>query len=419
MMNEGGVAYRKMVELSDFYKRVPGTGQTLSGLGLAYFSAQDGLENFIDKFGMSVIDTPTPRQMALHPTAKFARMKMGAYDYLMKPRNALLRDGSPKALEAYRSLRRKMPIYFAECWIGTSGDMGFNLEKIDQRLIELERHSKMIKGNFQWEQNIPDTRVIFVPNENGRWEVSLTLDESQTNLKKKVSVYNVQSGKWEWQWQGLHFPQFTVGVDPFEYTNKADSKNTESNSRQSNGGLAVLRERDLEVDRGDDPTEWKTRRLIVCYSYRPSSTYEFNEDVLMTAVYYGGSVFMERNKTNCWEHFILRGYGGFLQYETDMSTGKIKDKPGAYTTDDVKGELFSETKDYINFASGIDEHASYLKECKNIRGKEELTKYDLFAAAGYCLLGSKRKTGGIYAKKKVKESNNASISGMLKAITGR
>lgn len=418
MMNEGGSAYRKLCEMSDFYKRIPGKGQTLSGLGLGYFSAIDGLENFIDCFGMSVVGTPTQRQRELNPNAYFSRIKMGSYEYLMKERTALLNDGSPKALESYRSLRRKMPMCFAECWIGTSGDMGFNLEKIDQRLIELERQTKMIKGNFTWEQNIPDTRVVFVPNENGRWEVSMTLDPSQSNLKKKVQVYNTQVSKWEWQWQGLHFNEFTIGVDPFEYTNKAESKNQENNSRQSNGGLAVLRERDLEIDRGDDPSEWTTRRIVVCYSYRPASTYDFNEDVLMTCVYYGGSCYVENNKTNSWEHFILRGFGGYLQYDTDMSTGKVKDKPGAYTTDAVKGELFSETKDYINFTSRIDEHASYLKECKNIRGKEEMTKFDLFAAAGYCFLGSKRKTGGIYSKKKEKQQSSVSVKDLMKAIRG-
>ena len=419
MMNEGGTAYRKLTELSDFYRRIPGKGQTLSGLGLIFFPAHRGLENFIDKFGMSVVEKPTKRQIELSPDAKFARLKMGAHEYLMKERTALLAEGSPRALETYRSIRRKMPMCFAECWIGTSGDMGFNLEKIDQRLMELDRKSKMIKGNFQWEQNIPDTRVIFVPNENGRWEVSLTLDSSQTNLKKKVQVYNARTNMWEWQWQGLHFNEFTLGADPFEYTNKAESKQRDDSSRQSNGGFGVLRSRSLEVDKSDDPSEWTTRRFVCSYSYRPPSTYEFNEDVIMTCVYYGCSVYMERNKTSLWQGLVERGYGGFLQFDVNLSTGKPNDKPGSYAGEDTKNELFSETKDYVNYHCHIEEHSSYLKEVKNIRGREEMTKYDRFTGHGWALVGDKRKSGGLYSKKQEKQSNNASVSGVLKAIMGR
>jgi hypothetical protein len=416
-MNEGGMAFRKLTELSDFYRRIDGKGQTFSGLGLVFFPAQDGLENFIDKFGMSVIDKPTERQKRLSPNSLFARMNLGAYEYLMKERRALLQDGSPRAMETYRSIRRKMPMNFAECWIGTSGDMGFDLEKIDQRLMELERRSKVVRGDFKWEHDIVDSEVIFIPNEGGRFEVSLILDRSQTNLKTKTRVYNPRVKKYEWQWKGLNHMSRTTGIDPVEYTTKTESKMREDASRQSNFGLSTLNERDSTVDLDDDPSKWTTRRCIQTYSYRPSSVYDANEDALMCCVYYGSAAYVERNKTSCIQHFIERGYGGFLQTDLDKVTGKPKETPGAYATTETKTELFTEWKDFISYHCHLEEHTSLLREAKQIRGVEELTKYDLFASFGWALVGSKRKLGGYSTKKKIEAERGVTVKSVMSVLS--
>lgn len=417
MMNEGGAQFRKLTELSNFYRRIDGKGQTLSGLGLVFFHAQDGLENFIDRFGMSVINKPTERQKMLSPDALFSRMNIGAYDYLMKERQSLLRDGSPRAMETYRSIRRKMPMSFAECWIGTSGDMGFDLEKIDQRLMELERKSKVIKGNFKWEGGVVDSNVIFVPDENGRFEVSLLLDRSQSNLKTKVRVYNPRTAKYEWQWRGNAFLTRSMGVDPVEYTTKTESKMRDDASRQSDFSFSTLQERDLTIDKSDDPNTWKTRRCIQTYCYRPASMYDANEDALMCAVYYGAGVEIENNKKNTIQHFIERGYGGFLVFDLDPVTGRPKETPGIYATVNTINELFAEIKDYIAYHSHVCEHVSLLKQFKMLRGREELTKYDLAASFGWALVRSKR-MGGIYTRKEIKVERGVTVRSVIGALTG-
>ena len=416
-MNEGGIEYRKMCDSSNFFHRIQGQGQTFSGLGLMFMPAQDGLENFIDRFGMSVIYAPTERQIRLSPESKFARLKMGSHEHLMQERRSLLADGSPRALEKYRSIRRKMPMAYAECWIGTTGDMGFDLEKLDQREIELQRRSKVIQGNFVWEKNIPDTRVVFIPDVNGKWEVSLRLDDSMTNLKVKTKIYNSRVGKWEWQWKGANSDKFLFGADPVEWQNKTESQMREDKSRQSDIGCAGLRERDESIDKGDDPSTWTTRRFICMFSGRPASTYDGNEEILKAVVYYGGLLNCESNKTNLLQHFIERGYGGFLYVEKDVRTGKHKDKPGIYAGEGTKAELFGEVKDYINYHAHIEEHLSYVRQCKAIRGREELSKFDLFAAAGWALMLSKRLTGGYYIKKPIVEERPVNIRSLLNAFT--
>jgi len=57
-------------------------------LGLMFFPAYDGLEGFIDRFGMSVIGTPTDRQMKLRAEAEFAGLRMGAKQWQQEERDA-------------------------------------------------------------------------------------------------------------------------------------------------------------------------------------------------------------------------------------------------------------------------------------------------------------------------------------------
>ena len=419
-MDEGGIAYYKMAQLSDFYHRIPGKGQTHSGLGLVFFSGVDGLENFIDRHGMSVIDTPTERQRRLRSDALFAKMNIGAMDYLMKERESLLSKGTPEALESYRSLRRKMPIYYAECWLGTSGDMGFDLEKIDQRLIELRRKSNIIKGNFEWENGIVDGRVVFVPSENGKFEVCRLLPDTLSNKKTNQRVYVGKKRTWEWQHAPLFPERFTCGADPFRFENKQASQLRENKSRQSDGGLAVFWERDKSIDKDDDITKWISHKFVVSYRYRPSSTFEYNEDALKVCVYYGATLYPEINVEHTWEHFLDRGYGGYLQYDVDTATGKFKEKPGAYSLEKSKGALFSWIKDYILTRCHAEEFASFLQEVKDIQGPEQMTKFDRFTAHGLAGLGSLSKAGSMYyGKNKQDDMEGMSLRSMANFLSGR
>ena len=110
----------------------------------------------------------------------------------------------------------------------------------------------------------------------------------------------------------------------------------------------------------------------------------------MASVYFGSMVYMERNIERGWEYFIDRGYGGYLMYEVDRQTGKKRDKPGFTSLTLSKASLFSETKDYIEYRGAKERHSTYLKECKDIKGQEEMTKYDRFTAHGAALLGSRQ-----------------------------
>jgi hypothetical protein len=205
--------------------------------------------------------------------------------------------------------------------------------------------------------------------------------------------------------------RFTIGADPFDYSNQRGNINM---GYQSDGGIAVLYEYDPLIDGGkDDPTSWESRRFIASYRYRSASLEEYNEDVLMACEYFGGMLYLERNKTRTWEHFISRARGGYLKFDQNLMTGQLSDKPGFYSLSANKDELFSEIKDYIAFRGHKEAHTSFLEECRNIRSKDEMTKYDRLTAHGAALLGSRSSHG------KAEELMNANVINLDGIFTRR
>lgn len=397
-INSSGKAFLDMLDLSDFYCRGE-NGQTSSGLAAMVFPAYDGLEGFIDFFGMSVIHDPTEEQLAMRPDAQFAVFKKGSYEYQMGKRADFLKTGTPAAMQSYRAYVKKYPHRSNELTIGTSGDMGFDYEVIDKRMAELRKLKSLGKlpvkvGNFyRHNNNHPEANVYWKTEEGGRFEISFEPPPELTNLKRRTMGWDVNQGKFVAQWEPVYKSRFICGCDPFEYSN--DNKANDTSSGQSDGGIAILRERDEAIDKSDDPHDWHTRTFVLSYRYRPASLMEYNEDVLMACEYFSCMVFMERNKTGTWEHFIRRGRGGYLRYEMDLQTGKLADKPGYYAQSEEKNELFGEVKDYINFRGHEEQHFAFLEEVRNIKSKKMLTKFDRLAAHGAALLGSKSPHGKI------------------------
>lgn len=404
-MDDGGMAYYALARQSHFYRRIPEKGQTYSGLGRMFFPAYDGMEGFIDRFGMSVINKPTERQIALSPHAKFARMKKGAKEVLMAERDTLLKDGSPQAMEQYRSIRRKQPIDYAECWMGTAGNLGFDIEKINQREAELRRLQLMKRPdapfpvkrvNFEWEGERFNSRVLMATDpDHGKFEVSFEMPEGMDNLMTSTMEWDAYRGEMV-SWKApMYGSKFTCGADPIGFDNKTNSKLRDGGSRQSNGGIAVLWEYDPSIDSGNDMREWESRRFIVTYSYRPDSTLEYLEDVLKCCVYYGAMLYAERNKDNLWQYFLEKGFGGYLKYDIDPRTGKRADKPGFYTGPENKNDLFGELKDFITYRIHKEWFLSFLNELKEIKGPEQMTLFDRLTAHGAALLGSKSQWGKV------------------------
>ena len=406
-MSESGSAFLRMMELSNFYQR-DDHGNTMSGLAMMFFPAYDGQEGFIDRFGMSVIGTPTERQKSLRKDAKYAKLNKGAKQWQQETRDALLKQGTPAAMQEYRQYVKKFPWRSSECWYGTAGNMGWDLEAIDQRGTEIRklktagRHD-VRRGKFMWENGRRDTKVIFVEDkENGKFLV----DYQFLKNFMRLGLDNQRQSRWEWNfetgtndlvYEPLRKSTFTTGADPFRFDNKRDVQLREGRVRQSDGGIATKWEHDSSVDTSDNREEWDSDRFICVYRYRCEQD-EYNEDVLMCNIFWGGLCYPEQNVDSVWRHYIKRGYKGYLKYDIDPNTGKIAQKPGRYLTKEAIIELLSETAEYVKYRVHKEMFEEYLSELKSIKGPEDLTNHDLLSACGMALLGSKSSYASLWER---------------------
>jgi hypothetical protein len=347
---------------------------------------------------MSVIDEPSMRQIRLRPQAEFARLGKGARQFQQEKRDQLLSQDTAASKQAYRQYIKKFPWTAAELHVGTSGDIGFDYEVLDKRLAELRKAMSFNKppwktGNFV-RIGGPEGKVVFHQDPSGKFQMAMDIPKESTNLRREVQGWDAETGEFVPMWEPVYKTKFTCGADPFEYGNENKATATHQ-SAQSDGGIAILWERDKKIDPDNNPHEWESRKFVLSYRHRPASLEEYNEDVLMACEYYGAMLYLERNKTRTWEHFIKRRRGGYLKYNVDLATGKVSDKPGAYMSPEVKGDLFSELKDYILFRGALEPFYRFLMECRNIQGKDQMTKYDCLTAHGMALLGSKSVYGKI------------------------
>jgi len=393
-INASGKAFLDMLETSDFYQRGE-TGQTTSGLAAMVFPAYDGQEGFIDFFGMSVIGIPTEKQIKMRPDASFAILGKGALQYQTEKRDDFIKKGTPAAMQSYREYIKKYPHRSSELTLGTSGDMGFDYEIIDKRIAELRQLKSFGKlpvkiGNFYRRGNDPEGLVYWKTEENGRFEISIDIDPRMANLKKRSMGWSVKVGKFIPQWEPVYKSRFTLGADPVEYNNKRDNVDT---SRQSDPAMTINWEFDPNIDKGENPWEYETDSCVLFYRYRPKSVTDYCEDVLMAAEYIGAMIYPESNKTRLIEYVIDRGRGGYLKYDVDIKTGKVKEQPGYWAATSSKSDGFGLVKDWIVNHAHKCNHIRLLEEIRNIRSMDELTKYDGLASWIAARMGSQSSYG--------------------------
>jgi len=134
--------------------------------------------------------------------------------------------------------------------------------------------------------------------------------------------------------------------------------------------------------------EWNSYSFVLSYRFRPNSSSDFNEDVLCACIYFGAWLFAESNKADSlFEYFIREGFGGYFLYGIDNLTGKRKAKPGFFSLEASKNELFAKTKDFIKYRGHKENFMSYLIELRDTRGTEDMKNRDRMTAHGGALLG--------------------------------
>ena len=277
-LDKGGENYKKLYYDSNVDKR-NANGQTRSGLYSLFIPMEWNYEGYIDSYGFPVFNTP--KKPTEGPDGQ--SIDLGVINYWQNEVNGLKED-QDGLNEYYRQFPRTEEHAFRD----EAKESLFNLAKIYEQIdynADLRNTSVVTTGSFQWEDGVKDTRVIFIPNKNGRFNVSWVPSYELQNR-----IINKSGTKYP---GNEHMGAF--GCDSYDISGTVDG-------RGSNGALHGLTKFSME----DAPPD----HFFLEYIARPQTAEIFFEDVLMACVFYGMPLLCENNKPRLLYHFKRRGYRG-------------------------------------------------------------------------------------------------------------
>ena len=290
-LDKGGDNFKKLYYDSDVEKR-NANGQTKSGLYSLFIPMEWNMEGFIDKYGMPVLRTPHKEGEGIDGEMIY----QGSVAYWENEVESLKND--PDALNEYY---RQFPRSESHAFRDESKQSLFNLTKIYQQIdyndsLIIEHH--VTRGSLSWLNGVKDTKVIFSPNNRGRFLVSWTPNKNlQNNVVEK---------------RGMKYPGNehigAFGCDSYDISGVVGGGG-------SNGALHGKTMFTMD--------EAPSNQFFLEYIARPQTAEIFFEDVLMACVFYGMPILIENNKPRLLYHFKNRGYRHFCMNRPDKVYTKL------------------------------------------------------------------------------------------------
>ena len=326
-LDKGGANFKKLYYDSDVKNR-NANGQTKSGLYSLFIPMEWNFEGYIDKYGMPVLNTPD-KPIKGNDGEYIAT---GAIDYWENEVDSLKNDA-----DALNEFYRQFPRTESHAFRDESKQSLFNLTKIYQQIDYndgLMKAKYLTKGSFHWENGIKDSRVIWSPNNSGRFLVSWIPKYELQNRKE------VRNGKY--YPSNEHIGSF--GCDSYDISGTVGGKG-------SNGALHGMTKFNMD----DAPSN----EFFLEYVARPQTAEIFFEEVLMACVFYGMPILCENNKPRLLYHFKNRGYRGFCMNRPDKQFNKLSKTERELggipnTSEDVKQSHASAIESYVEKYVGLD-----------------------------------------------------------------
>jgi hypothetical protein len=401
-LDKGGDNFKKLYNDSDVTKRNR-NGQTRSGLYSLFIPMEWNYEGFIDSFGLPVFDTP--RDGVEGPQGD--KIDVGVIEHWENEADGLRDD--PDALNEYY---RQFPRTEEHAFRDETKNSIFNLQKIYEQIDYNDgtmTSGAVTKGNFQWENGIKDSRVIFTPDLRGRFNISWV---PSINLQNHVILKNGRKHP-----GNEHIGAF--GCDSYDISGTTDG-------RGSKGALHGLTKFTME----DAPVN----SFFLEYIARPQTAEMFFEDVLMALVFYGMPILAENNKPRLLYYLKRRGYRGYSMNRPDKLTNKLstaeKEIGGIpNSSEDMKQIHAAAIESYIDKFVGLQENGDYgniyFNATLNDWSKFNInnrTKHDAAISSGLAIMACNRH---LYQPKQLKQTkvldfgfkkynNKGSISKIIK-----
>jgi hypothetical protein len=290
-LEKGGNNFKKLYYDSSVERRNK-NGQTSSGLYSLFIPMEWSYEGYIDTYGLPVFDTPQTPIIGVDGE----EIDIGVIEHWENEAEGLKQD-QDGLNEFYRQFPRTEKHAFRD----ETKESLFNLVKIYEQVDyneEVHNIASITKGSFQWQNGIKDTRVVFYPNNDGRFLISWVPPK---NLQNQVIIKN-----------GIKYPGNdhlgAFGCDSYDISGTVDGKG-------SNGSLHGLTKFSME----DAPPN----HFFLEYISRPQTAEMFFEDVLMALVFYGMPILAENNKPRLLYYLKRRGYRGFSMNRPDKVWNKL------------------------------------------------------------------------------------------------
>ena len=328
-LDKGGNNFKKLFYDSSVARRNK-NGQTSSGLYSLFIPMEWSYEGYIDSYGLPVFDTPQTPVIGVDGE----RIDIGVIEHWENEAEGLRQD-QDGLNEFYRQFPRTEKHAFRD----ETKESLFNLVKIYEQIDyneETHNIASVTKGSFQWENGIKDTRVVFYPNNDGRFFISWVPSK---NLQNQVIIKN-----------GIKYPGNELlgafGCDSYDISGTVDGKG-------SNGSLHGLSKFSME----DVPPN----HFFLEYISRPQTAEMFFEDVLMALVFYGMPLLCENNKPRLLYYLKRRGYRGFSMNRPDKVWNKLS------TTEREIGGIPNSSEDIKQAHAAaietyIEEHVGFIGE---------------------------------------------------------
>ena len=326
-LEKGGDNFKKLYYDSSLEKR-NANGQTKSGLYNLFIPMEWNMEGFIDRYGMPVFENPEKEILGVDNEYIY----QGAVDYWKNEVTSLKHDS-----DALNEFYRQFPRSESHAFRDESKASLFNLTKIYQQIDyndSLIPEHFITRGKFYWENGIKDSKVVWTPDNKGRFLVSWL---PKRNLQNRLSVRN------NVKYPGNeHLGSF--GCDSYDISGTVGGGG-------SNGALHGMTKFHME----DAPTN----QFFLQYVARPQTADIFFEEVLMACVFYGMPILVENNKPRLLYHFKNRGYRGFCMNRPDKHKNKLssteKELGGIpNSSEDVKQAHAAAIESYIEKHVGLD-----------------------------------------------------------------
>ena len=366
-LDKGGAEFKKLYYDSDVTKRNR-NGQTSSGLYSLFIPMEWNYEGFIDSYGLPVFETPDVETTGPHGDY----IDTGIIEHWQNEVDGLKHDG-----DALNEFYRQFPRTEEHAFRDETKNSIFNLVRIYEQIDINEEVNDITRGNFQWANGVKDTNVMFLPNQQGRFNISWIPPK---NLQNKIILKN-----------GIKYPgnehMGAFGCDSYDISGTVDGKG-------SKGALHGLTKFSME----DAPAN----HFFLEYIARPATAEIFFEDVLMALVFYGMPILAENNKPRLLYYLKRRGYRGYSMNRPDKVWNKLsvaeKEVGGMpNSSEDIKQAHAAAIEMYINDHVGLKSDGTYGNMVFNNTLNDwagfditRRTKFDATISSGLAIMGCNR-----------------------------